>query len=81
MDETSATLENMDVEYEKFKEKIMLFVSRALDSAFKEYKKNLPNWSIYEAVEEKGLNKIAEINQAIEVCQSEDMLRQFGGKD
>ena len=55
----------MDSEYEQFKEKILFFVSKALDSAFKEYKKNLPNWAIYESVEEKGLNKIAEINQAI----------------
>ena len=43
----------------------MFFVSKALDSAFKEYKKNLPNWAIYESVEEKVRNKIAEINQAI----------------
>jgi molecular chaperone GrpE (heat shock protein) len=47
LDETENSLELMDSEFEKMKGKVLVHVSRALDSAFQQYKKSIPNWSIY----------------------------------
>jgi len=44
-----------------------MFTSRSLDSAFRLYKKNLPNWAIFESVEHTGMERIAEMSETIQL--------------
>lgn len=58
-----------------------MFTSRSLDSAFRLYKKNLPNWAIFESVEHTGMKKIAEMSETIEVVSDESRFKSIGGRE
>jgi type II secretory pathway component PulL len=53
------------------------YTSQYLDSAFKEYKSNFPDWSKYENVEDQALNKVAEMNQIAEAFRTGKQVDDF----
>jgi adenine/guanine phosphoribosyltransferase-like PRPP-binding protein len=65
LDETSRSLPNIDIEYEKIKERVIDFTARSLDAAFRKYKQQMARWSKYEEVEKKGLEVVLEMRDYI----------------
>jgi hypothetical protein len=65
LDETSRSLDNIDVEFEKIKERVIDYTSRSLDAAFCKYKRQMVRWSKYEEVEKKGLEVVLEMRDYI----------------
>lgn len=65
LDETSRSLPNIELEYEKIKERVIDFTARSLDAAFRKYKQQMVRWSKYEEVEKKGLEVVLEMRDYI----------------
>jgi hypothetical protein len=58
-------LSNVDLEFEKIKEKVLDYTSQCLDAAFRRYKKSMTRWSKYEDAEKKGLEVVLEVKESI----------------